>query len=592
MAFVDIIKPKSPMGVENRLRPYKRGEAEITSDVCYEVLQATNFGRSLRDMLDCMAKLPDEVLSGEKFKTILIAVMAGREQPDNVVERVRKLAERGGYADAVPSEPVLIPTGYGEEALQSHFERRMVLHLDDAAVNAADFSGYAKLVLPETTDGTFAFMSCRNFPKDIDATAVSKKVDFHDCAVDTLCGFKTAKATAVCFSGKEGTADGDYTKCADVSFYHVDFRPCMAPKFGEGSNVSITECHLHPQTDVTRAGKVEILGVDGKDLAGLVFGDGAEVCLSPGVDGDRLPRLDFSSLKALQLYCWDMQDYRSLPLKGGATADFANLSNVPADFDSSRLDEVALDRVKFTELPSLRFKNGAKVKICCTELAGTTDLTPCSEVRLEVSSPGDLHCFEYGRVEELVLWDAANFGTKENFAGCKRVEFKHCNVKNDCYGRFDADASVCFYGGELKGIFDCGKCAEVYVSNGDAMKIKTAPGVKIRGHFFDQTFYGTEMFKRFDEVSVEDSKFDDFWEELVFKDGADVTMRNVTLPEKVDMSGCVAAQCNDCIWKYVRQVQFPDEPTYLRYKDELPAEAHAVWGKVPAAALLRNKARG
>lgn len=77
MAFVDIIKPKSPMGVENRLRPYKRGEAEITSDVCYEVLQATNFGRSLRDMLDCMAKLSDEVLSGEKFKTILIAVMAG-----------------------------------------------------------------------------------------------------------------------------------------------------------------------------------------------------------------------------------------------------------------------------------------------------------------------------------------------------------------------------------------------------------------------------------------------------------------------------------------------------------------------------------
>ena len=165
-------------------------------------------------------------------------------------------------------------------------------------------------------------------------------------------------------------------------------------------------------------------------------------------------------------------------------------------------------------------------------------------------------------------------------------------MKNDCYGRFDEDASVCFYGGELKGIFDCGKCAEVYVSNGDAMKIKTAPGVKIRGHFFDQTFYGTEMFKRFDEVSVEDSKFDDFWEELAFKDGADVTMRNVTLPEKVDMSGCVAAQCNDCIWKYVRQAQFPDEPTYLRYKDELPAEAHAVWGKVPAAALLRNKARG
>ena len=85
-----------------------------------------------------------------------------------------------------------------------------------------------------------------------------------------------------------------------------------------------------------------------------------------------------------------MQDYRSLPLKGGATAEFANLSNVPADFDSSRLEEVALDSVKFTDFPSLRFKNGAKAKICCTELAGTTDLIPSSEVRMEVSSPGDL----------------------------------------------------------------------------------------------------------------------------------------------------------------------------------------------------------
>lgn len=591
MAFVDIIKPKSPMGVENRLRPYKRGEAEITPEVCYEVLQATNFGRSLRDMLDCMAKLPDEVLSGGRFKEVLIAVLAGREQPDNVVERVRKLAERGGYADAVPSEPVLIPTGYGEKALQSHFERRMVLHLDDDAVNAADFSGYAKLVLPKTPDGTFTFQLCRNLPKEIDASAVSKKVDFHDCAVDSLCGLKTAETAWVGFS-EGGAADGDYTKCADVSFYHVDFRNYAAPKFGEGSSVNITECHLHPQTDVSRAKKVEIFGAGGEDLAGLAFRDGAEVCLSPGLDGDRLPRLDFSCLKALQLYCWDMQDYQSLPLKDGATADFANLSNVPADFDSSRLDAVSLDRVKFTELPSLRFKNGAKAKICCTELAGATDLTPCSEVRLECSSPGDLHCFEYGRVEELVLWNAANFGAKENFAGCKRVEFKHCNVENDCCGRFDEDASVCFCGGELKGFFDCGKCAEVYVVNGDAMKIKTAPGVKIRGHFFDQTFYDTEAFKRFDEVSIQDSKFDDFWEELAFKDGAEVTMSNVTLPEKVDMSGCVAAQCNDCIWKYVREARFPDEATYLKHKEELPAEARATWGKVSAAALLRSNGRG
>lgn len=54
--FIDITEPRSPLGTENILRPYKRGEAEITVDVCTGVLRGTNFARSIRDMLGCVKK--------------------------------------------------------------------------------------------------------------------------------------------------------------------------------------------------------------------------------------------------------------------------------------------------------------------------------------------------------------------------------------------------------------------------------------------------------------------------------------------------------------------------------------------------------
>ena len=44
--FIDITEPRSPLGTENILRPYKRGEAEITVDVCTGVLR----GVPLKDM--------------------------------------------------------------------------------------------------------------------------------------------------------------------------------------------------------------------------------------------------------------------------------------------------------------------------------------------------------------------------------------------------------------------------------------------------------------------------------------------------------------------------------------------------------------
>ena len=52
-----ITSPKGALKIENMLRPYKSGEKEITLDVGMDVLLATNYARSIRDMLLCIEKL-------------------------------------------------------------------------------------------------------------------------------------------------------------------------------------------------------------------------------------------------------------------------------------------------------------------------------------------------------------------------------------------------------------------------------------------------------------------------------------------------------------------------------------------------------
>lgn len=110
--FIDITEPRSPLGTENILRPYKRGEAEITVDVCTGVLRGTNFARSIRDMLGCVEKIPQEKMP--EFREIILSVFCGREQPDDILELGAKIAAAAGYASELTALPKDIEVPAGE----------------------------------------------------------------------------------------------------------------------------------------------------------------------------------------------------------------------------------------------------------------------------------------------------------------------------------------------------------------------------------------------------------------------------------------------------------------------------------------------
>ncbi len=591
MAFIDITEPNSPIGIENLLRPYKRGEAEITPEVCMQVLQATNYARSLRDMLDCVAKLPDEMLARLGFKNAMQGILEGREQPEDIVGKVRHIANRGGYADEVPPQSVPRTAEHGTEALMSHFERKKVLYLSGDCVDSTDFSEYAKLVVPTTEDGTYSFAFCKNFPKDVDASKTVKNLHFDDCAIETLNGFRLSADADIGFQDK-GVADGDYTLCNKVNFYHVEFQKFQAPKFADGGMLYIDECILGPGLDVSMLDNVEIRDITNcNDLKGMAFRDGAAVEFSCSSYAGALPVLDFSHLRSVSLLGSDMSQYETFPLQDGAALSLSELANFKAKLDVSRLDKVKLERVDFGGPASLQFKEGAEVDLAYIETAGTTDLKMCRKVNLSCAAVADFYRYDADKVDELVLKGASDFGSRENFSGCEKVTFMFCEIHKPLRGKFDAEAKVMFHGGDYSGGVDCGNAMDVGVYNANLANIHTAAGAKIGAKFVDAKFV-TEAeaaeLKRCDEVFLLYPYLAPEIRELNFKDGAKVKLKSVKFPEKVDFSGCSEVECDFCQWNQVKQVHFPDEQTYQAYRSELSADARPIWGKRPLAALQKG----
>ena len=111
--FVDVTNFKSALAVENMLTPYKKGrlapdkktrlpKEPITLQVCWEVLRSTNYARNIKDMLLCIAELPQAEQA--RFKDIVLSVFSNREQPNDILEVAEKLAQTSGYLPELQEE--------------------------------------------------------------------------------------------------------------------------------------------------------------------------------------------------------------------------------------------------------------------------------------------------------------------------------------------------------------------------------------------------------------------------------------------------------------------------------------------------------
>ena len=102
--FVDIENPKTPLKVTNILTAYDKGVVvkgvrqppqKLTPEVCFDILKSTNYPRCIRDMLTCIAKLPDDEQA--EFKEVVLAAFDHRLQPTDILQLGQELAEKSGY---------------------------------------------------------------------------------------------------------------------------------------------------------------------------------------------------------------------------------------------------------------------------------------------------------------------------------------------------------------------------------------------------------------------------------------------------------------------------------------------------------------
>ncbi len=343
MAFVDITEPKTALAIENLLRPYKRGEKEITPEICREVLRGTNYARSIRDMLACVAEVPEDKQAA--FKEVVLSVFHGREQPEDIKAQGKKLALWGGYEEEFSKAKPMLP-GHCSEKMQlmSTPARKVCAIVEDR--EKMDFGGYDKFLFRSNhiDEPRALFLEmCENFPATGDLSDATH-ITFDNCSIDSLKGYKLPdidKGNLINFRQKL-PQDGDLSMIRRIYLDGVNFKENPVPKFAEGAAIYMRWCKDIPWKALENAEELSLTGCNDSALgAGLL-------------QMKMLRRLTISNCE-IDSELLDCQQY-------------------------SLLD---LNNFKFNPLPAIAFRENAVVQFNKTVLPSEADFSNCSQLELE-----------------------------------------------------------------------------------------------------------------------------------------------------------------------------------------------------------------
>ena len=90
MRFIDIVKPKNAVEIDEMLEPYLNGEKEFSKEVAFDVLKATNYEPCIMKLLDMIEGLPADVQVD--YKDVVLSVVCRREQPSAIAVKALALA--------------------------------------------------------------------------------------------------------------------------------------------------------------------------------------------------------------------------------------------------------------------------------------------------------------------------------------------------------------------------------------------------------------------------------------------------------------------------------------------------------------------
>ena len=379
--FVDIENPKSPLKVTNILTAYDKGVVvkgvrqspqKLTPEVCFDILKSTNYPRCIRDILQLIAKLPDEEQA--QFKDVVLACFDNREQPEPIFQLGQEIAEKSGYG----IEFAKLKKINEGEYLYSEADAQKCYMCFKSEFLDEDFSAYDKVIF--LSDKKIQFGKDVKFPQNMEIP----------------------NSSDVSFSDEFG-----WSACNLLGVQSIRFK--------EGAKVNLWKAKkLPPNLDFSQCDKMDLSGCDLSEQPNLRFKEGAKVNLSGAKNLP--PNLDFSQCDKVSLVWCDLSSQPNLRFKEGASVHFGYAKNLPENLDVSMCDEVGLIGCNLREQPNLRFKEGAAVNLKeAYHLPENLDVSQCAELNLE-------DC-DLDTVKELV------------FKNCEQMEKSSAKLPDDWKGK-------------------------------------------------------------------------------------------------------------------------------------------------------------
>lgn len=510
--FVKIEDFKSAIAVENILTPYKKGrlsqdkktrlpKEKITLDVCMKILHSTNYARNIKDMLLCIAELPQSEQA--QFKDVILAVFDNREQPESIQKLVEELVRANGLDEDFKKVKQFREGDY--YLSRPNFERMWATA--DNCFEHKDLQSYEGCIC--LGDGEFDIYNLAN--NHLYVPQMYLVPDGADLRFKYLPLEKDKKYTV---KGK-GTVELQYSpslpEVMDVSdcdkiivteenlqkFEKWSYRP-------EALTLLKEQKRLAGVLDYSGWKAVQFRSCNFDDVSELKFGEDMSVRFS---GQKKIPdNLAFSKCRRIGLYNCDLSNQDNLTFKEGAKVYLRQVTNVPQDIDFANCSKVYCNDCNFVEQKPLHFKEGAKVHFSSC-FPYETDLSGCSEVVLEnILFPRDYKL-------NLKLKD----GAKVKLAYLDNVELSN---------------------------IDFSKCDEVFIrhcnSEGTSL-MKFKDGAKVTLESFRH--YCPIDFSNCDEVSLEDISLKNTPH---FKNGAKVKLRFMYVSDKMDVSCCDEVEFNRC----------------------------------------------
>ena len=358
--FVDITDFKSVLAVENILTPYKKGRVtpdkksrlpkeHITPQVCMDILKSTNYARNIKDMLECIAELPQSEQA--QFKDVVLATFSNREQPSDVLFLGKKLAYVSGYTKEFYAVKELKAGDFIASAVKP---AKSYLYLKGLGHLPEDLSEYEELVC---RGGSPEFAYVKKMPKTL---------KLENCV--------TARLDANALEGVENIV------CHKVDTLSLKGRQWYEKGGGEAlKRLECTGCDFITLENITFAQPpvVEISGCNNLALRWLknfsqpeVFDGMAYVMLNEIEFADLKKPLKFHNIDGLQIHksylpgTVEFENVQSLvsnaDFEATKTVNFNNMQKL--DLSSAKnLPDVVVEGGKYVELNHAEFRSDSKV---------------------------------------------------------------------------------------------------------------------------------------------------------------------------------------------------------------------------------------